>query len=188
MTQTNTIQPVDSAFKPEEWQHSALVDLIRYIISKHHAYLRKELAAIDNMLAVPAADKSDARVGELTRLTNVFRQFRHGIEEHLKKEEAILFPMIEKVETARHAGQALPRFPFGSIAHPISVMEEEHERARQELAQIRSLTSGYTVLPGLSGGQSPALGMLKDMESDLDVHSRLEDEVLFPRAIDLERI
>jgi regulator of cell morphogenesis and NO signaling len=186
MTQAAMPQPADIAFRPEEWQDRTLADLIRYIVSRHHAYLRAELPAIDRLLASPAIDNSDARAGERSTLTNIFRQFRRGIEEHLKKEEAVLFPMIEKVETARQAGQELPRFPFGSIAHPISVMEQEHQRARQELAQMRTLTTGYTTLPGLSDGQSAVLRKLKDIESDLEVHSRLEDEVLFPRAIGLE--
>ena len=180
MAQVTMTQPAEIAFQPEEWQDRTLADLIRYIVSKHHTYLREKLPVIENLLV-------GARAAELARLTSVFRQFRRGIEEHLKKEEAILFPMIEKVETARHAGQEPPRFPFGSIAHPISVMEQEHERARQELAQLRTLTTGYTTFPGLSDGPSSALGKLHDVERDLEVHSRLEDEILFPRAIDLER-
>lgn len=180
MTQVNIIQPAGIAFQPGEWQDRTLADLIRHIVSKHHTYLREELPAIEGLLA-------DARAVELSRLTNVFRQFRRGIEEHLKKEEAILFPMIEKLETARDAGQEPPRFPFGSIAHPISVMEQEHERARQELAQIRTLTAGYTTLPGVSDTQAPALRKLRDVDDDLGVHSQLEDEILFPRAIGLER-
>ncbi len=188
MTQANMIQPAEIASQPEGWQDRALTDLIRYIVSKHHAYLREELPAIDRLLAAPTIDKSDARAAELGRLANLFRQFRRGIEEHLKKEEAILFPMIEKIEAARHSGHEMPRFPFGSIAHPISVMEQEHERARQELAQIRTITSGYAPPAGLSDDQSSAFQKLQDVESDLEVHSRLEDEVLFPRAIGLERV
>lgn len=188
MTQANMTQPAEIAFQPEEWQERTLADLIRYIVSRHHAYLREELPAIDTLLAASTIDKSDVRTAELARLTNAFRQFRRGIEEHLKKEEAILFPMIEKLEMARHAGQEPPRFPFGSIAHPISVMEQEHERARQELAQIRTLTSGYTTLPGAANGQPSTLRNLNEVDSDLQVHSRLEDEILFPRAIGLERV
>lgn len=179
---------VETELFAPEWRNSTLRDLIRHIVLKHHAYLREELPAIDLLLSVSATTGNDARSGEPATLTKIFRQFRRGIEEHLKKEEVILFPMIEKLEAARDAGQAPPRFSFGSIAHPISVMEEEHERARQELAQIRTLTAGFTMIPPAYGGHSSALLKLQDVDNDLQVHSRLEDEILFPRAIGLERV
>lgn len=188
MTLANMIQPAGIAFQPEEWQDRTLADLIRHIVSKHHAYLREELPAIGRLLAPPATDKNDARTAELGRLTNLFGQFRRGMEEHLKKEEAILFPMIESIETARHTGHALPRFPFGSIAHPISVMEQEHERARQELVEIRKLTSDYTAIPAGCGEQRSSFERLRALDNDMEIHSRLEDEVLFPRAIGLEQV
>jgi regulator of cell morphogenesis and NO signaling len=121
-------------------------------------------------------------------LTRIFRQFRRGMEEHMKREEAVLFPMIEKLETARVAALDAPRWPFGSIGRPIEMMEQEHDRARKELAEIRTLTNDYTSIPAMAAEQAAALDRLKALDVDMEIHSRLEDEILFPRAIALERI
>jgi regulator of cell morphogenesis and NO signaling len=96
--------------------------------------------------------------------------------------------MIEKIESARVAGQGPPRLSFGSIEHPIAVMEQEHERARKDLAEIRALTGEYTTLSGIGEEPASILEKFRTLDADLEIHSRLEDEILFPRAIGLERV
>ena len=184
MTQAKMTQAADIACQLEEWQNRTLAGLIRHIVAKHHTYLREELPAIESLFDGPAKGQSASQPDGLTR---IFRQFRRGMEEHMKKEEAILFPMIEKLERAREAGSAAPRLPFGSIGHPIAIMEQEHERARKELAEIRTLTDGYTRVPAGAGEQTSALDRIKALDADMEIHSRLEDEILFPRAIGLEQ-
>jgi len=185
MSQANMTQTADIAYQMEEWRNKTLADLIRYIVAKHHTYLREELPAIESLFTGPPKNPSASQRDGLIR---IFRQFRREMEEHMKKEEAILFPMIERLENAICSGQEAPRLPFGSIGHPIAVMEEEHERARKELAEIRTFTGDYTrVTPG-AGEQTSALNRLKALDDDMEIHSRLEDEILFPRAIGLERV
>lgn len=162
---------------PEDWRGRKLADLIRHIVAKHHEHLREELPAMERMLSLKHS-ASQPQTGELLK---TFRQFSHGMINHMKKEEAVLFPMIEKIESARNAGEEPPQLPFGTIEHPIAVMEEEHEQARKELAEIRALTNGFTQ------GESSALKRLKILDADMGIHSGLEDEILFPRAIALER-
>ncbi|HXE13887.1 MAG TPA: hemerythrin domain-containing protein [Bryobacteraceae bacterium] len=155
---------------------------MRHIIAQHHSYLRTRLPAIEILVAGLEENQSDT-----TTLKRLVRQFRSEMDQHMKKEEAILFPMIEKLENAASSGIEIPRFPFGSIANPIAVMEEEHERSRGELAEIRSITNGYTSAPGRCADERSVLEGLKELDVDMDIHSRLEDEILFPRAIGLER-
>ncbi len=109
------------------------------------------------------------------------------MEEHMKREEAILFPMIERLEAERAVGREAPRLPFGSIGRPIDVMDQEHDRAPKELAEIRTLTSDYAMIPTLTEAQPSTIERLKAVDGDMEIHSRLEDEILFPRAIALER-
>lgn len=170
------------AIRPEEWRNRTLADLMQYIVAKHHSYLRAELPVIDALVRNLEIGNSNAAA-----LTTLIRQFRTEMEQHMKKEEAVLFPMIEKLESATSSGEEKPRFPFGSIGHPIAVMEQEHEQARKELAQIRIVTSDYMALPAGRGDEHSVLERLRALDNDMDIHSRLEDEILFPRAIDLEQ-
>jgi regulator of cell morphogenesis and NO signaling len=174
MTQVNV---ANASAELEQWQHSRLADLIQHIVKTHHGYLRGELPVIEKLLLARDA---------IQQLTKIFRQFHREMEEHMKKEEVILFPMIEKLESARVTGRRPPQLPFGSIAHPIAVMEQEHEMTRKELAEMRTLTSDYTTVSAI-GDDTLLLEKFRTLEADLDIHSRLEDEVLFPRTITLER-
>lgn len=188
MIEANMTQATDNAPELKEWQNRTLADLIQHIVATHHSYLRGELPAIDTLLRGSGQNGNDQPEDSFAALLKTFRQFRRGMEEHMKKEEAILFPMIERLEAAKNSRQEAPRLPFGSIGHPIAVMEQEHERARKELAEIRTITSDYTRAPDGSDKQSSLLQRLKELENDMEVHSHLEDEILFPRAIGLERV
>ncbi len=97
MTQANMTEAADIACQVEEWRNRTLADLIRYIVAKHHTYLREELPAIESLLAGPSKNPGASQPDGLTR---IFRQFRREMQEHMKKEEAILFPMIERLENA----------------------------------------------------------------------------------------
>lgn len=179
---------IRTAPQEEDWKSRTLADLIRHIIAAHHEYLREELPALETLLMHSAKNGGEPTAGSIAGLPRIFRQFRRGMEEHMKREEAILFPIIERLEAERAAGREAPRLPFGSIGRPIDVMEQEHDRARKELAEIRTLTSDYTMIPTLTEAQPSTLERLKAVDGDMEIHSRLEDEILFPRAIALERV
>lgn len=171
----------------ENWHDRSVAELTQYIVAKHHEYLRAELPIMERLLQDCMNNTQEEHTKPLLVITSTFRQFRRGIENHLKKEEAILFPMIESLETAVRTGALPPQLPFGTIQHPIAVMEQEHEVARRELAQIREFTETYRSGAGAGESYSSFLSRFEQLEVDLDVHSRLEDEVLFPRAIEFER-
>lgn len=174
---SSVTQADGSVLRFGEWRDRKLADLIQYIVAKHHEYLRGELPAMEGMLASERGNRQSHE----DELIKVFRQFSRGMLNHMQKEEMILFPMIERLESARMAGQEPPALPFGTIEHPIAVMEQEHEQARRELAEIGGLTAGFTQ------GETSMLQRLSNLNVDMDIHSGLEDNILFPRAVDLER-
>jgi regulator of cell morphogenesis and NO signaling len=99
----------------------------------------------------------------------------------MMKEEAILFPFIEALE----AGGA-PAPVFGTIQNPIRMMMMEHDAAADILVRLRSVTKNYA-LPGDACISFRALyERLQDLEHDLHRHIHLENNVLFPRAVELE--
>ena len=78
---------------------------------------------------------------------------------------------------------------LAQLARPIEMMEQEHDRARKELAEIRYAHQATILASPLWQENRPStLDKLKALDGDMEIHSRLEDEILFPRAIALERI
>lgn len=76
-------------------------------------------------------------------------------------------------------------FPAGYISGPIAMMEHEHENAGDTLFEIRSLTHNYAVLPGACTTFRICLSELREFEEDLHQHVHLENNILFPRALQL---
>jgi len=106
---------------------------------------------------------------------------------HLGKEEHVLFPYIARLEGALISGGSAPEACFGTIDHPIAMMTSEHEAAGTMLAELRRLSDNYTTPVGACPTYHAYYDGLKEFEQDLHQHIHLENNILFPRAIELEQ-
>ena len=170
-----------------DWASAPLGDLIKHILATHHEFLKRELPAISNrmdkVLAVHGAKDPEM----LPQMAAIYQNLFAEMDAHMHKEEEILFPFIEQYGIAEAAGQPMPRVPFGTIANPITMMEREHEQAGGALEQIRSLTCDFE-LPSYDCSTVRALYEgIQAVAADLHVHIHLENNILFPRAIALEK-
>jgi regulator of cell morphogenesis and NO signaling len=168
-----------------DFSQATPVALIRHIVSTHHAYVRAELPRL-----LPMAGKAAAKHGpnhpELIQVEKQLQQLAGELLAHLDKEEIILFPHIEALAAMRDGGAA-PHACFPTVESPIQAMVHEHEAAGALLEQMRAGTKGFQppvdtcpTVAGLYHG-------LDDFERDLHRHVHLENNLLFPRAIALEK-
>lgn len=164
------------------WEPSALV---AYIISKHHAYVRRALPVItaytEKLVKVHGQNHP-----ELVQVDRVFAGVSAEMTSHMMKEERILFPFIVELQEAAERGGPAPLSPFGTVANPIHMMEAEHESAGGAMARIRELTSGYTAPEDGCVTYRAGLQELEAFEQDLHAHVHLENNILFPKALKLE--
>ena len=170
-----------------DWQTAPLDELVKHIVGTHHEYLKLDLPVLghrmDKVVSVHGARDPET----LPRMAEVFAALQAELEMHLHKEEAILFPFIEQYGHAEVQNRPLPRVPFGSIANPIAMMEREHVSAGEALGKIRRLTNDFELLPYACSTVRALYEGLQVLESDLHVHIHLENNILFPRAIALEK-
>jgi regulator of cell morphogenesis and NO signaling len=170
----------------KDWNTAPLGELADHIVNRHHEYLRRELPALAARVEKVYRVYNE-RYGEtLTGLPQVYSALREELEMHIRKEEMILFPAIASFEAAVNSGSMLPNTPFGSVAHPIRMMEAEHDSAGDALAQIREITGNYSVPEYACVTYKAMIAGLQDLEQDLHLHIHLENNILFPRAIRLE--
>ena len=172
----------DQAPQFATWEPSALV---AYIISKHHAYVRKALPAI-TAYTQKLSGVHGANHPELRDVEQIFAGVAAEMTSHMMKEERILFPFIVELQDAAESGGPAPAIPFGTVANPIHMMEEEHESAGSAMARIRELTAGFTVPADGCTTYRVGLQELETFERDLHAHVHLENNILFPKALKLE--
>lgn len=165
-----------------DWLHAPLSDLCDHIVNTHHDYLRRELPRLTE-LAEKVAKGHGGNHPEMIPVRDTLAEFRAEIEMHAVKEEKILFPLIKVLENSRtrpqmHCG--------GTVKNPIAVMESEHESAGSALVRMRSLTHDFTPPEDACNTFRVLLAGLSELEADMHQHIHKENNILFPRAVELE--
>ncbi len=177
-------EPTADDREPAEWKD--LDVLVRHIVERHHAYVRESsptvIAWLDRLV-----DRHGPRHPELAEARDVFGAIAAEMATHMVKEENILFPAITEMAAARRAGTRLAGSPFGTIANPIRVMEDDHDLAGDLLGRLRALTSDFTPPADACTTYRACYAELARFEADLHRHVHLENHLLFPRAIELEQ-
>jgi regulator of cell morphogenesis and NO signaling len=167
------------------WSDASLTDLCRHIESRYHVPLRAELGRVGSLLDKVVRVHGE-RHPELSRIASTFLALRDDLLPHMMKEECVLFPYVIRLQEVEGRGGTLAGPPFGTVAHPISVMLQEHEAAGELLAELRALTGGFLPPADACNSFRGLYHGLLEMERELHEHIHLENNVLFPRAIALE--
>jgi regulator of cell morphogenesis and NO signaling len=102
------------------------------------------------------------------------------------KEEQVLFPYIAGLVQAAEQNSAAPFAPFGTVKNPVRMMMLEHDTAGDILRELRALTSDYTAPADACISYRTLYQALEDFEKDLHQHIHLENNILFPKALELE--
>jgi regulator of cell morphogenesis and NO signaling len=156
--------------KQVRWDEAPLDELIQHILTAYHAPLKEELPRLESMSSKVVDVHRDKRPEMLSELHAVFSGLKAELEQHMAKEEQILFPMIQRGEGAMAGG-------------PISVMEHEHDSAGRALHRLRELTDGYEVPAEACNTWRALWHGLAALEASLHQHIHLENNILFSRVL-----
>jgi len=142
------------------------VQLVDYILERYHRPLRPELVRLLEMAQKVErvhAQKPTCPTGLAAHVS----EMQQAIEEHLAKEEQILFPMIQ----AGHGDRAYM---------PVQMMMHEHLDHAASLRRMRELTGDLRVPAEACATWRALYEGLAALELDLMEHIHLENNVLFP--------
>lgn len=170
----------------QDWQQAPLADLIAHIANKHHKYVKAEIARL-RPLFDKVCNVHGVRHPELLRLRTDFHALAQELTTHMMKEEMVLFPYIERMEESAIAGEPVLPAPFGTVSNPVAMMVHEHDDAGNLLRSMRVLSDGYEPPEGACVSYKTLYSALAEFERDLHQHIHLENNILFPRAIEMER-
>ncbi len=178
--------PSSTAVLPQTLATQSLSELIAHIVDTHHAYLRTELPFLEERIAHMCANHGQERP-ELFTIQQTLQDLRDDLTAHMQKEEHVLFPYITGLEQANAAGTPKPEACFPTVRFPIRMMLMEHDGAQDLLANLRRASDGYTPPSFVCERGAEFYTRLHGLEADLKEHIRIENDVLFPRAIELEQ-
>ena len=162
-----------------EWPLDLLVD---YVLKIHHRNIRLEGP---KTLAMISALKE--KVAVMDDVERHFSQSLDDLDNHFFKEENVLFPYVGDLFEASRRGQRISPMHCGTVANPIGVMMMEHQDEQERHRRIVDLTCGYKAPAGASPGYVEVLDRLRRFAEDLDEHIHIENDIIFPRAEQLEK-
>ncbi|UFK97283.1 iron-sulfur cluster repair di-iron protein [Kaistella faecalis] len=165
------------------WPLDLLAD---YVEKTHHKYVEEKSAML-----IPYLNKlckvHGERHPELFEINELFIGSAQDLAAHMKKEELILFPFIKQMIEAKKNGEPLPIPRFGTVENPVAMMKHEHEAEGDRFVKIAELTNNYQFPDDACGTYQVTYRMLEDFQNDLHKHIHLENNILFPKAIALEK-
>ena len=160
------------------WRQASVTELCDHIQSTHHDYLRRELPRLGTLVA-EIDDASRGRHPELNELAEVFDDFRQQLLEHVEQEERALFEALRAIEAGEISAEGEVVDPRGLAR----VMQDDHDRIGAALLRIRRLTNGYTPPRNASPAHRAMVAGLWELEANLQLSMREEDEILFPMVL-----
>jgi regulator of cell morphogenesis and NO signaling len=159
-----------------DWNSIPLTELIDHIINTHHAFLVKNLPRLSSLTAKILRVHGVGHE-ELSKVHRLFHNLKLELEQHLIKEEEIVFPLIKEFEQAPSAET------LKAAERVIEELEAEHEGAGDILKELRQITSNYTLPEDGCNTYVLTYNLLEELEGDLFQHIHLENNILFPRLL-----
>jgi len=177
------IMPSSRPIPYGDWAPDFLAD---YIVNTHHSYVLKSLPDM-RAYAAKVAEVHGSAHPELMRIYQLVEEINSELLAHMVKEERVLFPYIKELVAAKNNTQPLHAAHFGTVKNPINMMEMEHEVVGENLAEIRELSHDYLLPSDACSSYRLLFRMLEEFEEDIHLHIHLENNILFPKAVNLEK-
>jgi regulator of cell morphogenesis and NO signaling len=163
--------------QPEgDWGAASARDLAAHIVERYHEALRRDLPVLRELALKVAARHGDQHPQLAAVRANV-EALAAELTSHMAKEEQVLFPLIARLEQGE-AGYGPP------VQAPIEMMEHEHDEVAELLHRLRTLTAGYQPPANACNSFRGLYQLLAEIETDTQMHIHLENNVLFPRALE----
>lgn len=175
-------QPITRPLPYDDWSLDFLAD---YIVNTHHSYVRKTLPELRGY-AAKVARVHGSRHPELLAIHQLVEEVNAELSSHMIKEEKVLFPYIKELVAAANT-QPTHATHFGTVQNPINMMEMEHEMVGNFMQEIRTLSNNFSLPDDACASYSLLYRMLDEFENDLHIHIHLENNILFPKALAVEK-
>ena len=159
--------------------------LIQHIVRVYHRNVRQDLPRLVE-LARFVSDRHGDRAPELKRIQALTEALRTELVEHIRKEEQVLFPYIAELDDSPLIALRRPQSCLSRVGQPVFMMAQEHEQAKLLVAELRELGNDFKPPVWACSAFVALYSGLRVFAGKLDEHIRLENDVLFPQAIELE--
>lgn len=164
------------------WSLDLLID---HIEKNHHRFVEQSILEIKPYLNKVSSVHGD-RHPELIEINHLFTAAASDLTNHMNKEEKVLFPYVRQLLQAKQENLQVDEPPFVTIQNPLLVLAGEHDTEGDRFRKIAALSNNYTPPEDACNTYKVTFALLQEFEEDLHLHIHLENNILFPKALELE--
>lgn len=169
----------------QDWQTAMLSALRAHIVDAYHRFTRAEIETLGG-LAEKVVGVHGSRRSELSEVRQLVAALREDLLPHMLKEEQVLFPYVDQLEEAAAGRLTAPTPFFGTVKNPVRMMMLEHDRVGGLLARLRVVTDGFVAPADGCFSYRELYRRIAEFERITHEHIHVENNIYFPRAIELE--
>ena len=179
---TRTIQ-LSNKTRFEEWSLNFLAD---YIVNVHHQYLKATLPSIVACINLFLEGHRN-KYPELQELQPLLKKMHDTFILHMQQEEEIFFPYIKQLVHAWQHSEPYAALLVRTLRKPLTQLSQQEQELMACLMQIRTVTGSYVPPSKACLTHRVTFAKLKELDNDLSQHMYLENDILFPKAIQIEK-
>ena len=184
LRQASRVIEVHHSLPYENWKIYFLTD---YIVNVHHQYLKQSLPLMKQTIQKFVAEHEN-KYPKYSELLSAFNELSHLMPAHLEHEEEIIFPYIRQIAHAYESRESYASLLVRTLRKPVeAMMYHEHDHIQGALEVFRELTNGYTIPTNACTSHYLVFSLLKELDEELVQHLFLEINVLFPKAVAIEK-
>lgn len=174
---------ISSGLQFEQWSASFLID---YIYNVHHAYIRNTLPPLEASM-ISFSSNHIKRMPELGEVLSLFQQLASLITSYNQYEEEVIFPYIKQVESMFLRKESYGSLFVRTLRKPLGSIHRDQQKIEDITGLLREKTGSYSFPEKACTSHQVIFNKLKEFDNDLVQHKYLENKVLFPKAIEMEK-
>ncbi|HEY9047801.1 MAG TPA: iron-sulfur cluster repair di-iron protein [Ohtaekwangia sp.] len=159
--------------------------IIEYLKHSHFLFVKHKLPYIARLVESFKALHEDYSTVERD-LKLVFPLFVEDFIQHIYEEEDTFFTFIQTLERASKGNFTPTKLYFLLEKNSVQKFAVDHETHDDEMEGIRRITKDYQIEAGTPLHIKVLYNELRAFEKSLITHARIENEILFPKAMALE--
>jgi len=179
---TRSIQ-TSNTLQFDNWKIDFLID---YILHVHHAYLQQQLPLLE-MSMLTFVNSHRKQYPHLQEVYDTFAELSALLQAHNRHEEEIIFPYIKQIETTFRRRETYGSLFVRTLRKPLDTIAGEHARISEKMQRLVALTENFTFPLDACTNHRVIFNKLRELHYDLVQHKYLENEILFPKAVEMER-
>lgn len=172
-----------SGLQYNQWKLDFLID---YIVNVHHAYLKEVLPKLE-MALIGFVNSHKKKLPYLEDILVHFGQLAQMLQQQMEQEEETFFPYIKQLEVAYRRKETYGTLFVKTLRKPLRELEAGQGVVANRLAVLRSITNDYAFPDDACTNHRVIFQQLQELDNDLVQHKHLENNILFPRAVETEQ-